>query len=103
MSISFLVLVSLSLIVEFLVLTFCRRELTSVIHTTAEIFDNTVIAVYTRHGLAVRYKTGIEILKLSRSRYLHHSLKQNLTFIPTYTFFTETNNRRGRQFSFLYR
>ena len=76
-------LFTLTKIAKMKILTFSRRELTSCVYPLTKMLYNTVIAVNTRIGLALCYKSGITILKFSRTRHKLNSLEINSTLIPS--------------------
>ena len=69
------------------ILAFCRRELRTIVHSSTQMFYNTIVAILTRVGFATHYELRVAILMLSGSRNKHNTLEIELALIPSHTFF----------------
>ena len=75
------------------ILAFCRRELRTIVHSSAQMLYNTIVAILTRIGFATHYELRIAILMLSGSRNKHNALEVELALIPSHTFFCKAISR----------
>lgn len=64
-----------SKILEMEVLALCRRELRAMVYPTAQMLDDTVVAIQARISLALNYEVRIAILMFARSGYHHNALE----------------------------